>query len=932
MEGILRNFTLSGSYRLRKHLYSIGNSSGRPNSGVKPSPIWVLSLTATKENEIGIPNVKLIGTVHGTEPVGQEVLLHFIEYLIEEYEKDGLVTWLLNNTKIHILPNLNPDGYKVAKTFFCYGCADCPGLGVTDEDIVISSDFPDYFHRNEVVNHTAETLAVMKWMDNIPFTLSGSFFGTFLVAIYPYCNRNETMIRNPTPDDDVFQFLAKTYSFNHATMHTGQNCPAYKKRFDGGIINGASWHNHDADMTDYNYIFHGCMEVRFEISCCKYPPIKDLKYIWADNKNAILNYIMQANRGVTGQVLDEISGRPIEATMKIIGRNIQFKNFGPTGEFWRILLPGEYIVEVEAKGYYKKIQNFTVKEYGKSYPQLTKLNIFLLNSSIPTTSETTVISSTTSTTQKTTTTSSIGEQLTTHMITTISLANPISRSQLLDFVVFVIITKFRHSINMACSGLRRAMIFSVFIIGVFGGVYGLLEFKYHTNDELQDVLKELENTGKKKLSAKLYSIGNSSNPDRPFPLWVFSLTAADPSQYGIPNVKLLGNLHGNEAGGREILLQLIEYLIDQFDKDKNVTWLLKNTKIHIVPTINPDGFEVAGVACKGITGRNVPFRDIDLNRNFPDFFCPDPDLILSKESEALINWMTNTKFILSAALHEGALVANYPYDLNPNNADGEAFETPDKDVFKYLARTYSNNHPKMHKGEKCPDNNEKFVGGITNGAAWYGFRGGMGDYNYNFHGCMELTLELSCCKRPHAELLSTLWNENKLSLLLYCMQANRGVTGRVLDSETRQPIEAKLKIIGREKLVLWNRSEYEIFFLSYKKTGEFWRLLLPGTYTLKVEANGYKTEYKKFTVKEHNPFPKLTNLTLFLTNSSLATTTSSTEKNTIVSNFSSRLSEDDSVEEITESPKVGELKGFAKCINNNVSFSIFTIHILFLLR
>lgn len=437
MESILRNFTLSGSYRLRKNLYTIGNSSGRPHSGVKPSPLWVLSLTAAKENQIGIPNVKLIGTVHGTEPAGQELLLHFIEYLIEEYEKDGLVTWILNNTKIHIMPNLNPDGYKVAKKFFCQGCFDCPGLGVTDEDTVISSDFPDYFHRNEVVHHTAETLAVMKWMENIPFTLSGSFFGSFLVAIYPYCNKNETMIRNPTPDDDVFQFLARTYSFNHATMHTGQNCPSYRRRFEGGIINGASWQNHDADMTDYNYIFHGCMEVRFEISCCKYPAIKDLKYIWADNKNALLTYILQANRGVTGQVLDEISGKPVEATMKITGRDIQFKNFGPTGEFWRILLPGEYNVEVEANGYYKKNQNFIVKDYGKDHPRLTKLNIYLLNSSIPTTTETT----TTSTTLQTTTSSIIEEQLTTHMINSTSLANPIVQTQLLGFVVFVNIAK-----------------------------------------------------------------------------------------------------------------------------------------------------------------------------------------------------------------------------------------------------------------------------------------------------------------------------------------------------------------------------------------------------------------------------------------------------------------------------------------------------------
>lgn len=39
--------------------------------------------------------------------------------------------------------------------------------------------------------------------------------------------------------------------------------------------------------------------------------------------------------------------------------------------------------------------------------------------------------------------------------------------------------------------------------------------------------------------------------------------------------------------------------------------------------------------------------------------------------------------------------------------------------------------------------------------------GGMQDYNYIFHGCMELTLEISCCKYPSAKELAKLWNDNR---------------------------------------------------------------------------------------------------------------------------------------------------------------------------
>lgn len=49
--------------------------------------------------------------------------------------------------------------------------------------------------------------------------------------------------------------------------------------------------------------------------------------------------------------------------------------------------------------------------------------------------------------------------------------------------------------------------------------------------------------------------------------------------------------------------------------------------------------------------------------------------------------------------------------------------TPDDDVFRHLALTYSFNHRKMNKGQPCPDGSSSFVNGITNGAEWYPLKG-----------------------------------------------------------------------------------------------------------------------------------------------------------------------------------------------------------------
>lgn len=60
------------------------------------------------EHMLGKPDVKYIGNIHGNEPVGRELLLHLIQYLVTNYETDPYIKWLLDNTRIHIMPAMNP--------------------------------------------------------------------------------------------------------------------------------------------------------------------------------------------------------------------------------------------------------------------------------------------------------------------------------------------------------------------------------------------------------------------------------------------------------------------------------------------------------------------------------------------------------------------------------------------------------------------------------------------------------------------------------------------------------------------------------------------------------------------------------------------------------------------------------------------------------
>lgn len=290
-----------------------------------------------------------------------------------------------------------------------------------------------------------------------------------------------------------------------------------------------------------------------------------------------------------------------------------------------------------------------------------------------------------------------------------------------------------------------------------------------TKEKMENITKKCPDI------TKMYSIGKSVEGHELYAMIISD--SPDKHKPGTPEFKYVSTMHGNEVVGKELILNLMQKFCDNHGTDERLTKLVKTVRMHFMPCMNPDGYEKAyeNGGKDWLLGRTNA-HGVDLNRNFPDQYIKTKDNTEQEpETKEVMDWICNedNPFVLSANLHGGSLVANYPFD-DTRNQKTEYSRSPDDDVFKSLATLYADEHKTMHLDNPewdCEDVPvDHFNHGITNGAAWYNVAGGMQDFNYLHCGCMELTLELGCDKFPKAHKLQKYWNENKKALVAFIEQ------------------------------------------------------------------------------------------------------------------------------------------------------------------
>jgi hypothetical protein len=331
---------------------------------------------------------------------------------------------------------------------------------------------------------------------------------------------------------------------------------------------------------------------------------------------------------------------------------------------------------------------------------------------------------------------------------------------------------------------------------------------YHTNDQIETQFATWQTTYPDLFSYE--SIGQSVNGRN---IWACKISDNVTADEAEPEVKYIGELHGNEALGTENCLRFAEDLLANYGTDTVGTDLVDNFEIWLVPMANPDGVALL---------QRGNAHDVDLNRDFPDRLNDSVNTPARREAETgvLMNWSAHHNFILSANFHTGVVVTNFPWD---GNASGLNVYTasPEDSLFRYIALQYSRWNTRMF-------NSTSFPQGITNGADWYVIHGGMQDWNYVWMGDREVTIELDEGQPPAQTALDSLWQENRTSMRKYLLEARNGVHGLVTDSATGAPIHAGIRL-------------GTIVYLTYSTAlhGDYYRMLRPGTYSMTFTSPGY---------------------------------------------------------------------------------------------
>ncbi len=275
-----------------------------------------------------------------------------------------------------------------------------------------------------------------------------------------------------------------------------------------------------------------------------------------------------------------------------------------------------------------------------------------------------------------------------------------------------------------------------------------------------------------------------------------------------PEISFDGCHHGDEIMSSEVLVRLMRDLCTQYGSNAQITQLVNTREIWIYPFINPDGRQA-------LTRYNA--AGVDVNRDWGymwDGWGSSTAPFSQPESQAGRAWINQHQFVISQSNHGGTEAISYPWSYRPDQA-------PDHNPIDFLAGNYAS-----HSGYS----NLPYYQGYS---GMYSINGSAKDAFYGLMGTVGWTMEVSNQKQPPASQIGQYYNWNKPAMLYLIDMAGKGIKGMVTDATSKAPVA---------NAIVWVSDASHQYWPIYADpvVGDFHKFVLPGTYTVRITANGYQ--------------------------------------------------------------------------------------------
>jgi hypothetical protein len=339
---------------------------------------------------------------------------------------------------------------------------------------------------------------------------------------------------------------------------------------------------------------------------------------------------------------------------------------------------------------------------------------------------------------------------------------------------------------------------------------------YPSFEQIEEKLQKIHQ--KYPQQSQLISVGKSVRGRN---LYFLKISKNPQSDERLPEFKYISSMHGDEITGRELMVSLADDLLSNYGKDSQVTDLIDNTEIYIMPSMNPDGSELH---------QRFNANNADLNRDFPDFTSDPQNTPEGRQIEtaAIMKFQAERNFSLSANFHGGSEVVNYPWDTTEE-------PHPFDSLLKELSLSYAQLVPYIFQSREFPQ-------GITNGFAWYEVNGGMQDWSEFYYNDLQFTVELSDMKWPDYNKIPGYYQDNKAALIQFIRNIHQGAGFYFKENPH---MSGSVSISKADK----NLGKFQF------QHGEFYKVLEPGIYDFSVITSDGKS-YKFSSTVQINEIKK----------------------------------------------------------------------------